>query len=282
METSNRTNRTWLCSVIFMDIVEYSIKSVSQQAQIKERFNAILSSATRSVSAQDRIILDTGDGAAICFLGDPEDVLFAALELRAVFVQAASDGPNAFAVRIGVNLGPVKLIHDVNGSLNAIGDGINVAQRVMSFAEPNCVLVSRSFYEVVGCLSEEYEKLFQFEGTRKDKHVREHTVYTLHAPDGGALPPVRFGRAVTAEAPATLPTPPQATSAKSGLPELKTKPLEDLLAEYVGPLSRILVKRALFNAASVEELVNVLKDEVQGKDDQAAFVKRAAKLKLEG
>ena len=281
MDTSNRTNRTWLCSVIFMDIEGYSIKSVSQQAEIKERFNAILSSAIRSVAAQDRIILDTGDGAAICFLGDPEDVLFAALELRAAFVHAAGDGPNAFGVRIGVNLGPVKLVRDVNGSLNAIGDGINVAQRVMSFAEPNCVLVSRSFYEVVGCLSEEYEKLFLFEGTRKDKHVREHTVYTLQAPEGAALTSARFKRPAMTGVPEAAPSPPPAIESKNGLPELKTKPLEDLLAEYIGPLARILVKRALFKASSIEELVGILKDEIQGKEDQAAFVKRAGQLKLE-
>jgi class 3 adenylate cyclase len=281
METSNRTNRTWLCSVIFMDIVGYSLKSVSQQAQIKGRFNAVLSSSIRSVAPQDRIILDTGDGAAICFLGDPEDVLFAALELRAAFVLAAGDGPNAFEVRIGVNLGPVKLLHDVNGSLNAIGDGINVAQRVMSFAEPNCVLVSRSFYEVVGCLSEEYEKLFQFEGTRKDKHVREHTVYTLQVPDGATLPAARFGRSASAEASAISGLPSHEIAPMGGRPELKTKPIEDLLAEYVGPLARILVKRSLFKASSAEELVGILKEEIQGQDDQTAFVKRAQALNLE-
>jgi class 3 adenylate cyclase len=279
MDTSNRTNRTWLCSVIFMDIVGYSIKSVSQQAQIKERFNAILTSAIREVTAQDRIILDTGDGAAICFLGDPEDVLFAALDLRSAFVRGGGDDSAAFGVRIGVNLGPVKLIHDVNGSLNAIGDGINVAQRVMSFAEPNCVLVSRSFYEVVGCLSEEYERLFQFEGTRKDKHIREHTVYALQPPDGVLRPPARFGKSVAASPPVVTVQEAKAV-VRDGLPEMNTKPLEDLLAEYVGPLARILVKRAVFKATSAEALIEILKDEVTGAKDQAAFVKRAGELKL--
>jgi class 3 adenylate cyclase len=279
METGNRTNRTWLCSVIFMDIVGYSIRSVSQQAQIKERFNAILTSAIRSVSAEDRIILDTGDGAAICFLGDPEDVLFAALELRAAFVQAGNDATSSFGVRIGVNLGPVKLIHDVNGSLNAIGDGINVAQRVMSFAEPNCVLVSRSFYEVVGCLSEEYEQLFHFEGTRKDKHVREHTVYALQAPDGLTLPTRHRAPPIPEEAASATP-PPVTAVVRGEMLSVDTKPLEDLLAEYIGPLARILVKRAALKAASVEALIATLKEEVQGEKERATFMKRASELKL--
>jgi hypothetical protein len=82
-------------------------------------------------------------------------------------------------MRLGINLGPVKLVKDINGQPNIIGDGINVAQRVMSFSEPGQVLVSRSFYEVVSCMSEEYTKLFQYEGSRTDKHVREHEVYAV-------------------------------------------------------------------------------------------------------
>jgi hypothetical protein len=62
-----------------------------------------------------------------------------------------------------------------------LGDGINVAQRVMSFSAPGQVLVSRSYYEVVSRLSDEYFKLFHYEGPRTDKHVREHEVYAVDA-----------------------------------------------------------------------------------------------------
>jgi hypothetical protein len=82
-------------------------------------------------------------------------------------------------VRLGVNLGPVRLVKDLNGQMNIIGDGINVAQRVMSFARPGQLLVSRSFYEVVSCLSRDYLNLFRHEGSRTDKHVREHEVYSV-------------------------------------------------------------------------------------------------------
>jgi hypothetical protein len=65
--------------------------------------------------------------------------------------------------------------------MNIIGDGINVAQRVMSFSRPGQLLVSRSFYEVVSCLSRDYMNLFRHEGSRTDKHVREHEVYSVAA-----------------------------------------------------------------------------------------------------
>ncbi|HEY5899076.1 MAG TPA: adenylate/guanylate cyclase domain-containing protein, partial [Burkholderiales bacterium] len=101
----------------------------------------------------------------------PEDALFAAMAMR--------DSAGALAVRLGVNLGPVRLVKDLNGQMNIIGDGINVAQRVMSFARPGQLLVSRSFYEVVSCLSRDYANLFHHEGARTDKHVREHEVYSV-------------------------------------------------------------------------------------------------------
>src|SRR6185295_16922492 len=168
MESSGRT---LVCSVLFLDIVEYSKKPVSDQLQLKQEFNRVLTKSLEQVPARDRIILDTGDGAAVTFMGDPEDALFSAMAVR--------DTAGAVPVRMGVNLGPVRLVKDLNGQMNIIGDGINVAQRVMSFARPGQLLVSRSFYEVVSCLSRDYASLFHHEGARTDKHVREHDVYSV-------------------------------------------------------------------------------------------------------
>ena len=174
------SNRTVICSVVFLDVIEYSQKPVAEQSQLKERLNVLLSEALANVAPNDRVILDTGDGAALSFLGDPEDALFASLTLRDA-VAAVDPSVPEMQVRIGINLGPVRLVKDLNGQLNIIGDGINVAQRVMGFAEPGQILVSRSYYEVVSRLSKDYEKLFHYEGSRTDKHVREHEVYAIAA-----------------------------------------------------------------------------------------------------
>jgi class 3 adenylate cyclase len=174
------SNRTFICCVVFLDIVGYSKKPVSEQIQLKERLNTVLTEALANVAVNDRIILDTGDGAALSFLGDPEDALFVSLTLRDAMTATLPQGTD-LPMRIGINLGPVKLVKDINGHPNIIGDGINVAQRVMSFAAPGQVLVSRSYYEVVSCLSDEYVRLFHYEGSRTDKHVREHEVYAVQA-----------------------------------------------------------------------------------------------------
>lgn len=191
----DRTNRTFICSVLFLDIVEYSRKPVSEQILLKERFNALIAESIADLPANDRIILDTGDGVAINFLGDPEDALFVAIALRSALRRPLAGGPRPEA-RMGLNLGPVRLVKDLNGQPNIIGDGINVAQRVMSFAEPGQVLVSRSYFEVVSHLSAGYAQMFTYRGSRTDKHVREHEVWEVAATTGmdGAARPRRPGR----------------------------------------------------------------------------------------
>jgi len=173
-----RASRTFICSVLFLDIVGYSRKPVAEQIRLKDRFNGLIASAIREISPADRIILDTGDGVAVSFLGDPEDALFVAMNLRDAFAPSA-DKPPEVPARIGLNLGPVRLVRDLNGRPNIIGDGINVAQRVMAFADAGQVLVSRSYFEIVSHISEGYTKLFTYQGSRTDKHVREHEIYSV-------------------------------------------------------------------------------------------------------
>jgi class 3 adenylate cyclase len=182
--SGDRTNRTSVCAVLFVDIVEYSKKPVSEQLQVKEGFNARIAQAIADVTPDERIVLDTGDGVAISFLGDPEDALFVAMNIMQTL--AADASAQLTAVRAGINLGPVRLVRDINSQPNIIGDGINVAQRVMSFAQPRQVLVSRSYYDVVTRISEDYARLFAYQGSRTDKHVREHELYELVAPGAEA------------------------------------------------------------------------------------------------
>jgi class 3 adenylate cyclase len=195
MAMPDNINRTFICSVVFLDIVEYSRRSVTEQLKLKEQFNNTLSEAISGVAVDDRIILDTGDGAAVSFLGDPEDAMFVALSMRDAVASQPAETP-LLQVRFGINLGPVRLIKDINGQPNIIGDGINVAQRIMTFADSGQILVSRSYYDIIARLSEDYANLFHYEGARTDKHVREHEVYAV-----GAAPRLLRSRAQHAPRP---------------------------------------------------------------------------------
>ena len=168
VETSRHTR---VCSVLFIDIVGYSRKTVAEQLVMRRACNDLIAESLGATEDSDRVILDTGDGAAVTFLGAPETALFVGLRTR--------DMATTLAVRMGVNLGPVRLVHDLNGQVNVVGDGINVAQRVMSFCDPGELLVSRSFYEVVCRLATDYVNLFVPHGEHTDKHDRKHEVYTV-------------------------------------------------------------------------------------------------------
>jgi len=171
-ETSADQSRTLISSVLFLDLAGYSKFGVTDQIRLKENFNELLSTALADLDARERVVIDTGDGAAVAFLGDPERALFAAL---AVF-----DNVRQLPVRMGINLGPVHVSRDINGQENVIGDGINVAQRIMSFAQPGQLFVSRTFYDTVQLLSGEYATLFQAVGGRTDKHARTHEVFAMN------------------------------------------------------------------------------------------------------
>jgi hypothetical protein len=214
-------NRTFICSVVFIDLVGYTKRPVSEQIRVKSSLTNNLSESIKDIPPNDRIILDTGDGAAISFLGDPEDALFVTLSLREAMLREGMtstmiEATGEESVRMGINLGPVKLVRDINGHPNIIGDGINVAQRIMSFARPGQIVVSRSYYDVVSNLASEYAKLFKYEGSRTDKHVREHEIYIV-GQDAIAFEKARSGmkdRAVSTNPPAM--PPPQKISTEPG------------------------------------------------------------------
>lgn len=257
--------RTIICTVVFIDIVRYSEAPDSLQLAMKDRLNAVIAEAVAGTSEQERVILDTGDGAALCFLGDPEDALFAATAINDAAGKETGDG--AQTLRIGINLGPIKRVTDLNGRTNVVGDGINVAQRVMSFADEGEILVSRSFYEVVARLREGNERLFRYMGSKRDKHVREHQLYAfgLHAGPSHPCQPAAIPddeRVAVAQ----LPSPRAAVS-----PELAAAE-ERRLAGYIGPLAKVLVRRAAESAQSIGQFSAAISVAIPDAADRATFL----------
>jgi hypothetical protein len=171
--------RSTSATVLFFDVVGYTKQPVNKQIKIKKRFNQVVSDCLAALGDDERIILDTGDGAAIGFLQHPEDALEVARQFRkTVTAHQHKDYPE-LEVRTGIHLGPVSIVKDMNGQSNMVGDGINDAQRVMSFAGVDQIYISRPYYDFISRLSDEYADLFQYRGLQQDKHGREHAVYEL-------------------------------------------------------------------------------------------------------
>src|SRR6185295_838454 len=139
--------------------------------------------------------------------------------------------------------------------------GINVAQRVMSFAEPNQILVSRSYYEIVSRLSQEYTRLFQYVGIHRDKHVREHEVYVMTAGgEGAAAPAPEQAAAAAAGGPPGRVESTEFVPVGGGArfdPAVLTR-VECALADSLGPVARILVRKAAKTARDVPALCQQL------------------------
>ena len=262
----DQTGRTIIASTVFIDIVGYSKVPISRQMAMKTRLNNIIAESVSRIAASERVILDTGDGAALCFFGDPEDSLFVAMAINDAVRN--EDGEAAHTLRTGVHLGPVKVVTDMNGQPNIIGDGINVAQRVMSFAADEEILVSRAYFEVVARLKDGNENLFRYVGVKKDKHIREHQIYTLspHAVTG------REGAVDTDLEPAAAP--PTAGPIDALTPELLASE-ERRLADRIGPLARVIVRRAAESARSVGDFYAVIAATIPDAADRAAFLAAA-------
>jgi len=260
-----RRSKTWLSSVVFLDIAQYTQRPVAQQMKLKAQLVIYVEEAVAKVAESDRIIVDTGDGAALCFLSDPEDALFAALSMREALLKDDAVALDLH-VRIGINLGPIKVVTNLNGQLNPLGDGINKAQRVMSIAQPDQVMVSRSFYDVIACLSAEYALLFRYRGIYKDKHGCEYPLYeVVPASEQNTKTRALLTRQVE-------PVSSEEIAMATGWDPAVLSSVSTELAAYIGPLAKVLVKKAVKKAHDLSELCRLLADSIPMEEGRRAFL----------
>ena len=74
-----------MASVLFMDIVSYSLAPMEQQIAILEKLQSLVRSTeeyARSESRGELICLPTGDGMALVFFGDPTAAVRCALHIN--------------------------------------------------------------------------------------------------------------------------------------------------------------------------------------------------------
>ena len=238
--------RNFICSLMFLDIVAYSKCSVDEQFSLKSEFNQIISSKLSHIPQDSRITLDTGDGAAICFMGDPEEVLHAAEEIQGTLL-----AQQRLQVRMGLHIGPIRVLNDLNNRSNLIGDGINVAQRVMSFADNNRLVVSRAFYDVVSCLTDDAAKRFRHLGEHLDKHERAHDLYEVIS-----------GIEELEPADKTIVLNPHEPAVLAPIDAKDIEMVETELCRLIGPLASVLVKKASARASSLEDLREIISQSI--------------------
>jgi class 3 adenylate cyclase len=288
-------NRTFMGTVLFLDLGEAAQRSPAPELQ--QRVREVVSRTVGHLPTTERILLDTGHGAVVCFPGDPEDAVFVAIGIRDSLQQESVTFPE-LQVRLGVNLGPVRVVEEGPGQTQLLGEGMHGAEAMLEFAAPSQILASRSFFELVSSLSDEYRELFHHHGPRRLGGTRDVDLYEL-APVGGARamaeatwPAGRTPAAVGAPAspaagrapapaaqpvpappaPAVSPSRPAAGTPASGWRPEALAELSAALAKAMGPLAPMLVKRSAQQTDDPRVLCDLLADALTDDADRTAFL----------
>lgn len=264
------SDKPFIASILFLDIVGYSKHSVEHQHDIKQHFTELLSTVIEPLPKEERIAIDTGDGAAICFLAHPEVALQVALVVRNRLAQDPELTPMGYQLCMGINIGPVRVVTDINRQRNVIGDGINAAQRVLGFAMPGQILVSSAFHDIVAFLTTDHMKMFRAVGVRPDKHGREHNVYEVV--DGfeiQTLLDITDGQQEVAAEAGVVDA--QEVLEPAGIPQATLQAIATRYAKYVGPIANVMVQKGVSKASGAEGLCAFLGDMIDDAADRCAF-----------
>ena len=146
-------------TIVFVDIVSYSIKPASVQKQLVESLTSIVKGEIEAFTkpprkAPELIPIPTGDGLALAFIHAEESKLDLATVLQLIIkmeiwaVDQTQEGYTDISLRIGVHDGTIEYITDINDNINICGDAINYAQRVMNAADSNQVLFSDTAFRL--------------------------------------------------------------------------------------------------------------------------------------
>ena len=155
-----------LSAILAADVVGYSRLMGANEAETLESLKAVRSDFVdgRIAKHQGRVVKLTGDGMLVEFPSVVKAVACAAEIQRGMRDRNADVPPDCrIEFRIGVNLGDVIVEGD-----DIFGDGVNVAARLESIAEPGGIAVSHSVRDQIG---NRLDLLFEDKGEQSLKNI---------------------------------------------------------------------------------------------------------------
>ncbi len=171
---NDKLNKTSICNVVAIEIIDYSKKTEGEQTELKNQLNGFIQHAVIDLPQEDREIVDTISGVHIACTGTLEDALedalFVSITIRDEILKNNTDGAIPLYVHFGINLGAVRTLKK-----GLVGVGMDEAQRIMSFAEPNQILVSQGYFDVASKLTQEMAQMFE----KYEMHAHEHDIYAV-------------------------------------------------------------------------------------------------------
>jgi class 3 adenylate cyclase len=135
-----------LAAIVFTDVVSFSARMHTDEVATLKLLQRDFGEMRRICEEHEGAVLKTtGDGLLLTFTSAVQAVA-CALAMQRQFAAEAKDSPHGGALqhRIGIHLGDV-LVQDKD----VMGDGVNIAARLQSEAEPGGICISQTVYDVV-------------------------------------------------------------------------------------------------------------------------------------
>ena len=159
-----------LAAILYADVAGYSKLTGRDEDATHRRLSDCLDLISATVNKHSgKVVHYAGDAVLACF-NAASDALSCAVEAQQALQRCNQDRPDDQCVmfRMGVNLGDV-----IEDRGDIYGNGVNVAARLESLAEPGGICVSESIRGAVGTkLSLRYESL----GPQEVKNIQEPVV----------------------------------------------------------------------------------------------------------
>lgn len=209
---------------------------------LKKRVHSLLGKALRGLPEDSRLAVESGTTAVVCFVGDPEDGLDAALVLRD---QVAQYYKGKLSVRVALDLGTVEIALDPKDQFHVTGDAVRQAARVKEQAQANQVLVSHSYHKLLSHINPNRSGGF----VPLAAQTGTSTVYAA-PPSAGTEPP--------RPAPPRVITRPAPLMGDSPIGAEAVQEIERQLARRIGPMAGVLVRKIERRVSTALELRQTL------------------------
>lgn len=176
---NDRLNKNLVCSIIFIELINFTQYTDAEQINIKYSLNQLVSAALKEYARSDRVLLDKGDAIIIAYMAAPEDVLAIVLDIQNGIKQHNDQGLSPLLARIGIHLGAIRVVKDINDQLNVMGKGLSEAQQIAQLAQANTIVVSPAFYAVSLPLPHAIAVQYVYSGLTSNGQVAEYNAYEL-------------------------------------------------------------------------------------------------------
>lgn len=256
-----------LAAIVFSDVVNYSGKMSQNEEHTLKLVQRDLELMTRFCEQYEgRVLKFTGDGLLMYFTSAVQAVACALETQKTIAARAATLPPqDVLQHRIGIHLGDVFV-----SPTDVMGDGVNIAARLQSEAEPGGVCLSQIVYDVV---KKRLALQATYLGPRELKHIQEAIpIYqiVLEAQTKATTIKTELERTLNESAgvnqvevePLRQPTYNHTSIDLLALSNEVEKALETLVVEEIGPIAHVIFQRALKQAVSPQDLIRRLADQL--------------------